>query len=92
MRKGKRYYDNSNLNLLDLIEHSLRINALFLNRVIFTTFAYFILILTFLNKFFFVKLIFIILFCFLYILIYFIRKKHFIEDLSKYNRYQIRLI
>ena len=39
-KRGKRYYDNSNLNLLDLIEHSLRINALFLNRVIFTTFAY----------------------------------------------------
>lgn len=91
-KRGKRYYDNSNLNLLDLIEHSLRINALFLKRVIFTTFAYFILILTFLNKFFFVKLIFIILFCFFYILIYFIRKKHFIENLSKYNRYQIRLI
>ena len=91
-KRGKRYFDNSNLNLLDLIEHSLRINTLFLKRIILTTIIYFIFILIFFNKFLFIKTIYIFLSFFLYILIYLIRKKHLIENLSRYNKYQIKLI
>ena len=43
-KRGKRYFGKSNLNLINLIEHSLRVNAVFLERILVSSTIYFFII------------------------------------------------
>ena len=83
-KRGKRYFDKSNLNLINLIEHSLRVNTVFLERIFVSSTIYFFLI----NLFLFTSLLKTLsigaLIIFL-ILSIFVKKKHSIvnKDLEK---------
>lgn len=79
-KREKRYFDKSKLNFYALVEHSLRVNAVFYRRILMTSFTY-ILILTFFAKdvLFFSTLLLIIFYNFL---IFLIKRKHFIKDMS----------
>ena len=74
-KRGKRYFDKSKLSLFNLIEHSLRVNAVFLNRIIFASICYIILFKIFIVSIF-IQIILsglIMIFCFLIIIV---KNKH----------------
>lgn len=78
-KRGKRYFDKSNLNLINLIEHSLRVNAVFLGRILITSTIYFFLTNLFLFNSLLKTLSIGVLSLFL-ILSIFIKKKHSVVD------------
>ena len=85
--RKKRYFGKSKLGLTSLIEHSLRVNAVFLVNIFFSSIFYLILINYFL---FFSKMLKIILSVIVitYLLsVFIIALKHWVFDLSKILRY-----
>jgi len=80
-KRGKRYFDKSNLNLINLIEHSLRVNAVFLERILVSSTIYFFVI----NLFLFTSLLKTLsvgaLIIFL-ILSIFVKKKHSVVNID----------
>ena len=69
-KRGKRYFDNSNLNFIDLIEHSLRINAVFLKRIFFISSVYSFTIFFLIDIFFIKFLVLLSLFIFNFLIIF----------------------
>jgi len=80
-KREKRYFDKSKISLLKLIEHSIRINSVFSNRVTLISILYiaFIYLIFASKSFTFLILVSIILFN---ILIYFVKFKHSIKNLK----------
>ena len=80
-KREKRYFDKSKISLLKLIEHSIRINSVFSNRVTLISILYiaFIYLIFASKSFTFLILFSIILFN---ILIYFVKFKHSIKNLK----------
>ena len=91
-KRKKRYYDKSNLGLLSLIEHSLRVNVVFYKNVFFSSLTYLLLIFYFLEDYI-VNLLSIGIVIF-NLLILVIKLKHWIYDLSNIKDYikKIKLI
>ena len=79
-KREKRYFDKSKLNMFALIEHSLRVNAVFLPRICIISLIYSSVIFWAATNF---NLDYLIIFLILIfnILLLFIRKKHYIKDL-----------
>ena len=80
-KREKRYFDKSKLGLIKLVEHSLRVNAVFSNRILISTFSYIFLI----NIFFTISYLTILVtggILFFYILILIIKKRHSIVHLK----------
>ena len=79
-KREKRYFGKSKLNLLALIEHSLRVNVVFLNKIFFNSLLYLILIFYFPIpshlSFFLILMITIF-----NIVLLIIKKKHYIKNL-----------
>ena len=83
-KREKRYFDKSKLNLLTLMEHSLRVNAVFFPKIFFNSILYLLLIyfsLSILN----LNYIFIYLIILFNFLLFYIRKKYYITNLNKIN-------
>ena len=80
-RRERRYYDKSKLGLLKLIEHSLRVNSVFSNRITIISILYIAIIYLFfaIKSFSFWIIASIILFN---ISIYFVKFKHSIKNLK----------
>tara|TARA_A100001011_G_scaffold398727_1_gene504182 strand:+ start:8958 stop:9800 length:843 start_codon:yes stop_codon:yes gene_type:complete len=85
-KREKRYFDKSKLNLLTLMEHSLRVNSVFLPKVFLNSLFYLIVIL-FIPYFIYLSNIFIFLIIIFNILLIFIRKKHHIKNLIKIDNH-----
>ena len=83
-KRKKRYFDKSKLNIFSLIEHSFRVNAVYINKIIFTSLVYILIILTLSTKFSLTLILPIIIFnsIIIYIRIKFSNKK-FIYQLQK---------
>lgn len=84
-KRESRYFDKSNLSFGGLLEHSIRINSVFyktviLNSIIYIMLTYFII--PNLYGFSFISLI--VLFN---LILFLVRKKHFIDDLSSIDKY-----
>lgn len=83
-KREKRYFDKSKLNLLALVEHSLRVNVVFLNKIFINSLFYTVLIFYFTApshlSFFFILMIIIF-----NIFLLFIKKKHYIKNLVNLN-------
>jgi len=79
-KREKRYFDKSKLNMFALIEHSLRVNAVFLPRIFIISLIYSSVVFWAVRNF---NLDYLIIFLILIfnILLLFIRKKHYIKDL-----------
>jgi len=79
-KREKRYFDKSKLNMFALVEHSLRVNAVFLPRIFIISLIYSSIIFWATRNF---NLDYLIIFLILIfnILLLFIRKKHYIKDL-----------
>lgn len=84
-KREKRYYDKSKLGLLSLVEHSLRVNAVFSKNIFFMSVIYILISTFFVPKY--LSYIFIILIFTFNISIHFIRFIHWIENLSKINKF-----
>lgn len=84
-KREKRYFGKSKLNLLMLIEHSLRVNVVFLKKALISSTLYIFALIIFGINLFTSIIIFLILF-FIFSL-FFIRKKHLIADLKNLNEY-----
>ncbi len=83
-KREKRYFDKSKLNLLTLMEHSLRVNAVFFQKIVFNSILYLLLIyfsLSILN----LNYIFIYLIILFNFLLFYIRKKYYIANLNTIN-------
>ena len=82
--RKKRYFGTSKVNLLKLIEHSLRINSIFYNRVFISSVIYFFLIWSMSLNFgiFFYSLILAV-----NLIIIFIKYKHFSNENIKYKNF-----
>ena len=83
-KREKRYFDKSKLNLLTLMEHSLRVNAVFFPKIFFNSILYLFLIyfsLSILN----LNYIFFYLIILFNFLLFYIRKKYYIANLNKIN-------
>ena len=80
-KREKRYYDKSKLGIFSLIEHSLRVNAVFYQNIFITTLIYLSIIFNLIDGNF--KYIFLIGFLLFNFLIIFIKIKHWIKNLSK---------
>ena len=91
-KRKKRYFDKSNLGLLSLIEHSLRVNVVFYKKIFLSSLIYLLIIFTFFEDKLRTLLTFgIILFNFLNIVILI---KHWINNLANITNYikEIKLI
>ena len=84
-KRGKRYFDNSNLNFIDLIEHSLRINAVFLKRIFFISTVYSFTIF-FLIDIFFIKFLLLLSLLIFNFFIIFMSKKHQVKYFYKLDK------
>ena len=80
-KREKRYYDKSKLGIFSLIEHSLRVNAVFYQNIFITTLIYLSIIFNLIDGNF--KYIFLIGFLLYNFLIIFVKIKHWIKNLSK---------
>ena len=80
-KREKRYYDKSKLGIFSLIEHSLRVNAVFYKNIFISTLIYMSIIFNLIDGDF--KYIFIIGFLLFNFLIIFIKIKHWIKNLFK---------
>ncbi len=79
-KREKRYFDKSKLNMLSLMEHSLRVNAVFFPKIIINSIFYSFIIL-WAPKIFYLNYIIIFLILIFNILLLFIKKKHYVKDL-----------
>ena len=80
-KREKRYFDKSKLNLMALIEHSLRVNAVFFPKIFINSLLYSAIILLTVKTLY-LNYILIFLILIFNILLFLIRKKHHIKDLS----------
>ena len=80
-KREKRYFDKSKLNMLALMEHSLRVNAVFLPKI-FINSLFYILIIFLSPKFFYINYLIIFLILMFNALVIFIKKNHYIKDLA----------
>ena len=83
-KREKRYFDKSKLNLLTLMEHSLRVNAVFFPKIFFNSILYLLLI-YFSLSIFNLNYIFIYLIILFNFLLFYIRKKYYIANLNTIN-------
>ena len=83
-KREKRYFDKSKLNLLTLMEHSLRVNAVFFPKIFFNSILYLLLI-YFSLSIFNLNYIFIYLIILFNLLLFYIRKKYYIANLNRIN-------
>ena len=85
-KREKRYFDKSKVNLLALMEHALRVNAVFFQKIFLNSLLYsFIIFLTI--KIFYIKSIIIFLIIMFNVFLFLIRKKHYIKNLIKLDHY-----
>ena len=85
-KRGKRYFGKSKLNLIDLVEHSLRVNAVF-SGIILLSLLYLFMIMTLLTSVGLNLKILISLFIVAFnLLVIFIKSKHYIKNLNNLNR------
>lgn len=89
-KREKRYYDKSKLGIFSLIEHSLRVNAVFYQNIFITTLIYLSIIFNLIDGNF--KYIFLIGFLLYNFLIIFVKIKHWIKNLSKIRFYINKII
>ena len=89
--RKKRYFESSKVSFLNLIEHSLRINCVFHERIIINSFICFILIFIFSTKF---NIFFYGLIIFLNLLVILIKIKNYPKNSIKWKLYlkNIKLI
>jgi len=81
-KREKRYFDKSKLNLIALVEHSLRVNTVFFPRIFINSIFYSTIILWTVKSFY-INYILIFFITIFNILLFFIRRKHYIKDFSK---------
>lgn len=84
-KRQKRYFDKSNLRMLSLIEHSLRVNAVFYERIFLSSLIYLLIMQIFLDDN--LKLLFTYGVIMFNLLIIFIRFKHLISSISDITKY-----
>ena len=85
-KREKRYFDKSKVNLLALMEHALRVNVVFFQKIFLNSLLYsFIIFLTI--KIFYIKSIIIFLIIMFNVLLFSIRKKHYVKNLIKLDHY-----
>ena len=84
-KRQKRYFDKSNLGMLSLIEHSLRVNAVFYERIFLSSLIYLLIMQIFLDDN--LKLLFTYGVIMFNLLIIFIRFKHLISSISDITKY-----
>ena len=89
-KREKRYYDKSKLGIFSLIEHSLRVNAVFYQNIFITTLIYLSIIFNLIDGNF--KYIFLIGFLLYNFLIIFVKIKHWIKNLSKIRSHINKII
>lgn len=89
-KREKRYYDKSKLGIFSLIEHSLRVNAVFYKNIFIITLIYLSIIFNLIDGNF--KYIFLIGFLLFNFLIIFVKIKHWIKNLSKIRSYIKKII
>ncbi len=85
-KRTKRYYDKSKVNLLSLMEHALRVNVVFLPKILLISLLY-LFILFFTLEVFYLNYILAFFILSFNILLLFIKKKHYIKNLSNLNDY-----
>ena len=86
-KRGKRYFGKSKLNLIDLVEHSIRLNAVFFLRIILFIVVFFFMIMSLLTSVGLNLKILISLFIVAFnLLVIFIKSKHYIKNLNNLNR------
>ena len=79
-KREKRYFDKSKLGFISLVEHSLRINTVFLHRIFFSSILYSALIFYLVPKN--INYFFIILILLFNIILLIVKKIHFIKNFS----------
>ena len=84
-KRQKRYFDKSNLRMLSLIEHSLRVNAVFYEKIFLSSLIYLLIMQIFLDDN--LKLLFTYGVIMFNLLIIFIRFKHLISSISDITKY-----
>jgi hypothetical protein len=84
-KREKRYFDKSKLNLLSLIEHSLRVNSVFFSRIFFVSIFYLVLILSLNHSY--LSYLIVSLIIIFNILIILIKIKHYIKDLDSLQKF-----
>jgi polyisoprenyl-phosphate glycosyltransferase len=84
-KREKRYYDKSKLGIFSLIEHSLRVNAVFYKNIFINTLIYLSIIFNLIDDN--LKYIFLIGLLLFNFLIIFVKIKHWIKNLSKIRSY-----
>ena len=84
-KREKRYFDKSKLNLLSLIEHSLRVNSVFFSRIFFISIFYLVLILSLNHSY--LSYLIVSLIIIFNILIILIKIKHYIKDLDSLQKF-----
>ena len=82
--RQKRYFESSKVNILKLIEHSIRIASVFYSKVLFSSLIYLFIIYSFFGKF---KIFFYFLIFALNFLILFIKIKNYSRDPINYLLY-----
>ena len=89
-KREKRYYDKSKLGIFSLMEHSLRVNAVFYKNIFIITLIYLSILINLIDgNFKYIFLIGCLLFNFLVI---FVKIKHWIKNLSKIRSYIKKII
>lgn len=84
-KRQKRYFDKSNLRMLSLIEHSLRVNAVFYEKIFLSSLIYLLIMQIFLDDN--LKLLFTYGVIMFNLLIIFIKFKHLISSISDITKY-----
>jgi len=83
--RTKRYFENSKVNFLRLIEHALRVNCIFYKKILINSFFYIFLIWFFSMKF---SISLYLLILLINIMIIFIKFKYYVNVPIKYNIFQ----
>ena len=84
-KREKRYFGNSKLSLLKLIEHSIRVNAVFSDRILISSLFYIIITFFSFSLSLFSIMIFLLILIF-NILIFLIKSKHSIKNLEEISQ------
>ena len=85
-KRERRYYDKSKLGLFALIEHSLRVNAVFINNIFFSSISYLLIIILLIPNNSQIFLVFGIISFNLVVI--FIKIKHWIKNLNKISKFK----
>ena len=91
-KRERRYYDKSKLGLFALIEHSLRVNAVFINNIFFSSISYLLIIILLMPN---NSQIFLVSGIISFnLVVIFIKIKHWIKNLNKISKFKksIKLI